>query len=82
MNWFGLGIENLVIVKCGADGKMCPADLEKCIQKDIQNGRKPFFVNSTAGTTLLGAIDDIPVIANICRKYNIWLHVDVINLQI
>ena len=36
-----------------------------------------FFVGITAGTTVLGAFDPIEEIAFVCRKYQIWLHVDV-----
>lgn len=37
----------------------------------------PLFVNATAGTTVYGAFDPINDIADICEKYNLWLHVDV-----
>lgn len=40
-------------------------------------GHVPMFVNATAGTTVYGAFDPINEIADICEKYNIWLHVDV-----
>ncbi|KAI4575247.1 hypothetical protein MJG53_020449, partial [Ovis ammon polii x Ovis aries] len=41
------------------------------------NGYVPLYVNATAGTTVYGAFDPIQEIADICEKYNLWLHVDV-----
>lgn len=40
-------------------------------------GFVPMYVNATAGTTVYGAFDPINEIADICEKYNMWLHVDV-----
>lgn len=40
-------------------------------------GCVPLFVNATAGSTVYGAFDPINEIADICEKYNLWLHVDV-----
>ncbi|KAJ0065914.1 hypothetical protein NL108_000159, partial [Boleophthalmus pectinirostris] len=39
-------------------------------------GAQPFMVNATAGSTVLGAFDPIEQIADICEKYDLWLHVD------
>jgi glutamate/tyrosine decarboxylase-like PLP-dependent enzyme len=50
--------------------------LQAAINQDLSAGRKPFCVVATAGTTSSGAIDDILSIHEICRRYNIWLHVD------
>ena len=36
----------------------------------------PFFVGSTAGTTVLGAFDPFEEIAGICKKHKVWMHVD------
>jgi len=57
---------------------MIPKDLEKKIRETKCSGYKmPFFVNVTCGTTVLGSFDPINKIADICDKYNLWLHVDV-----
>lgn len=37
----------------------------------------PFFVNATAGTTVLGAFDPLNRIADISERNGIWMHVDV-----
>jgi sulfinoalanine decarboxylase/sulfinoalanine decarboxylase/aspartate 1-decarboxylase len=55
---------------------MLADELEKTIKQDIQNGYTPFFVNATAGTTVLGAFDNIEEIAKVSQKYHLWLHVD------
>jgi glutamate/tyrosine decarboxylase-like PLP-dependent enzyme len=51
-------------------------ELEAAIQHDCAAGHKPFCVVATAGTTSSGAIDDITHISEICRRHNLWLHVD------
>ena len=55
---------------------MIAKKLEENIKKDIKNNKVPIFVNATMGTTVLGAIDPIKDISEICKKYNIWLHID------
>jgi glutamate/tyrosine decarboxylase-like PLP-dependent enzyme len=46
------------------------------VAQDIADGYTPFFVNVTAGTTVLGAFDSIEKIGAIAKKHNIWIHVD------
>ena len=43
----------------------------------LLQGYVPMFVNATGGSTVYGAFDPINEIADICEKYNMWLHVDV-----
>lgn len=47
-----------------------------CLSVPVQ-GFVPFFVSATAGTTVYGAFDPLIAISDICKKYNIWMHVDV-----
>ncbi|KAF9427687.1 hypothetical protein BGZ94_004397 [Podila epigama] len=72
----GLGTDNIVSVPCDEGGAMIPSELERLVQEHIAMGHTPFFINVTAGTTVLGAFDPIRPCAAIAKKYNCWLHVD------
>lgn len=52
------------------------AALQAAIQSDIKNNRKPFVVIASAGTTNTGSIDSMAEIVVLCRKYDMWMHVD------
>jgi len=72
----GIGRNNLKKVATTADGRMDPVDFAKQVEQDLADGHKPFFVNLTAGTTVLGAYDPIPELTAIAHKHGIWVHVD------
>jgi sulfinoalanine decarboxylase/sulfinoalanine decarboxylase/aspartate 1-decarboxylase len=74
--FIGLGRDNVRKVVSDSDGRMDVAVLEKLIQEDIRNGKKPFFINATAGTTVLGVFDNFELISNLCKKHDLWLHID------
>ena len=48
---------------------MIPEELEKCIEKVKSEGRIPFFVNATSGSTVLGAYDDLDRLSDVCRLH-------------
>lgn len=73
----GLGSDHVYEVACDQLGCMIPEALESRVLEALAAGKRPFFVNATAGTTVLGAFDPFPAIADVCAKYNLWLHVDV-----
>jgi len=72
----GLGRNKVRIVESDSRGRMKTDVLEKYIQEDIASGKKPFLINATAGTTVLGAYDDLNAIADIRDKYDLWMHID------
>lgn len=50
--------------------------LEKAIVEDEKAGMIPFVVIGTAGTTNTGSIDPFVEISDICKRHNMWFHVD------
>jgi glutamate/tyrosine decarboxylase-like PLP-dependent enzyme len=59
-----------------AAAQMDVAQLETLITQDKAAGLAPFCVVATAGTTNSGAIDDLVKVADICKRHQLWLHVD------
>ncbi len=72
----GYGRSNLCYIPTDENYSMRSDRLEQAIRDDIDAGRKPACVVATIGTTSSTAIDPLPEIGRICRKYGIWLHVD------
>jgi len=72
----GIGRKALRRVPVNAQLQMDPGELNAAIEADIRAGRKPFCVVATAGTTSSGIIDDLVAIAEVCRRHELWLHVD------
>jgi aromatic-L-amino-acid decarboxylase len=72
----GLGNQNLIKVATDGQYRMDPEKLRQEIETDMQAGHKPICVVATLGTTGCTAIDPLEEIAGICRKYDVWLHVD------
>lgn len=57
-------------------GSMLPSALDSLIITAKRQGKTPFYVNATAGTTVLGSFDPFREIAVIARKYGMWFHID------
>lgn len=72
----GFGQENLVKIECNENFSMKSDALEAAILKDIADGLKPLVVVAALGTTSTLALDPVEDIGKLCRKYQIWLHVD------
>jgi glutamate/tyrosine decarboxylase-like PLP-dependent enzyme len=73
-----LGIldEDVRILPSDADLRFDPSALEAAVAEDRAQGRRPWLVAATAGTTNTGAVDPLEELAEICAKQGLWLHVD------
>ena len=72
----GIGRDNLRLIDVDAKFAMRPDVLSEQINRDRATGLTPFFVCATVGTTSSNAMDPVSEIGRICRKQNLWLHVD------
>ncbi len=72
----GFRRDQIVKIPTDDDFKMRVDLLEEQIKLDMSEGKKPFVVIGTIGTTNTGSIDPIPEIGEICKNYNLWFHID------
>ena len=72
----GIGTENLRLIEVDANFAMKPDALTRQLESDKKAGLIPCFVCATVGTTSSNAMDPVRAIGEICRKNNLWLHVD------
>jgi aromatic-L-amino-acid decarboxylase len=72
----GIGQQNFRKVPVDAEFRMRPAALGQMIERDLAAGLRPCCVTATVGTTSTTSVDPVPSIAEICRRHDIWLHVD------
>ena len=73
-----IGLDECILnlIELDAHYRMKVDALENQIQKDKKNGLHPFLIVANAGSTDVGAVDDLTSIAAIAKKENLWLHVD------
>jgi aromatic-L-amino-acid/L-tryptophan decarboxylase len=72
----GIGLENVVKIAADDEFRMRPDALAAAIAADRSLGYLPLACVATVGTTSTSSIDPVPAIAEICRRENVWLHVD------
>jgi aromatic-L-amino-acid/L-tryptophan decarboxylase len=72
----GLGTDSIRWIATNERLEMDSSALRQQIAEDVAAGDQPFLVVGTAGTVSTGAIDPLPELADICREFNLWFHVD------
>jgi len=72
----GIGTENLRLIDVDEKFAMRPDALERQVETDLAHGLTPCFVCATVGTTSSNAMDPVRATGEVCRKHNLWLHVD------
>src|SRR5215475_1960810 len=72
----GIGRENLRMIPVDDRYRINLQKLEETILHDQASGIVPVAVVASAGTVNTGAIDPLPQLSEIARRYGAWLHVD------
>lgn len=72
----GIGHENVVRIGVDAAFRMRPDLLARAIAEDRARGMLPIAAVATVGTTSTTSVDPVRAIGEICRREDVWLHVD------
>lgn len=72
----GLKECELNFVELDKNYRIKPQALKDTIDKDKREGKKPWLIIASAGTTDFGAVDPLDEIADIAKENNLWFHVD------
>lgn len=72
----GIAERNIRLLEVDKSFRAIPDEFEKAIKEDMKQGMKPFLLVGNAGTTNTGAVDPLPDLAEIAKRYGLWFHVD------
>jgi aromatic-L-amino-acid/L-tryptophan decarboxylase len=72
----GIGRNNLRILPTDDQYEVKISELEEMLQKDKAAGIRPLCIIGLAGTTNLGAVDDLEALHHIAVREQCWFHVD------
>jgi aromatic-L-amino-acid decarboxylase len=72
----GIARENIRLIPVDEQYRMDTAALEAAVQADLANGKVPFCVIPTVGTTSVASVDPVRATVEIARRYGLWVHVD------
>lgn len=76
LHMIGFGKNQIRIIATDEAFRMDMDALKEAVARDLQDGRIPFAVIASAGTTNTGSVDPMREIAALCREHDMWMHVD------
>lgn len=76
MKMMGLRPDQIKVIPSDDAFKIRIDLLEKEIENDVNEGKRPFLVVGTCGTTNTGSIDDFNELSRLANKYDMWFHID------
>ena len=56
--------------------RMRPEALDAAVEEDRADGRRPWMVVASAGTTDVGAVDPLDEVGRVAAEHGLWYHVD------
>ncbi len=72
----GFRKEQIRIIPTDMEFKFAINKLKNVINKDRLEGWQPFCLIASAGTTNTGTVDPLTELAEICKKEDLWYHID------
>lgn len=72
----GFKKEQIRVIPTDNEFKFGVAKLKNCIAKDRLQGLQPLCLIATAGTTNTGTVDPLQELGKICKKEDLWYHID------
>jgi glutamate/tyrosine decarboxylase-like PLP-dependent enzyme len=72
----GIGSNAVRPVAVDKGFRMDPEALRSAIREDRRDGKAPFFVAATLGTTAAGLLDPVGAIAGVAHEERLWVHAD------
>jgi aromatic-L-amino-acid/L-tryptophan decarboxylase len=72
----GLGTDAVRWIAAGREGRIDTRALSEQLERDRNAGERPILLVANAGTVGTGAVDPLPELAQLCRAFGLWLHVD------
>jgi glutamate decarboxylase len=72
----GMGSSSVWKVPVDSSGSMQADALRELVIRAKKQGKTPFYVNTTAGSTVRGSYDPFKEISRICKEFGLWMHID------